>query len=153
MLGKIILTAVVILLAFTLIRQKGLKQGLEDGLLKQDGDGNGSAGSSGDTRKQVADSEMQTEGKKEKSSLQKDLRFGAYLFLVLMTGLGGTLYYYSWQDDHTIITVNLHRDGLQEPVSYEVYKFQLGDRSFTTIEGVNVTVAGSERMEVIGLND
>ena len=151
MLGKIILTAVVILLAFTLIRQKGLKQGLEDGLLKQDG--NGSARSSGNTRKQIADSKAQAESKKERSRLQKDLRFGAYLFLVLMTGLGGTLYYYSWQDDHTIITVNLHRDGLQEPVSYEVYKFQLGDRSFTTIEGVNVTVAGSERMEVIGLND
>ena len=100
----------------------------------------------------MANNKQGVDGEKQ-SSLNRDLRFGAYLFLALMTGLGGALYYYDWQDDHTIITVNLHRDGQQEPVSYEVYKFQLGERSFTTLDGVNVTVAASERMEVLGLND
>ena len=152
MLGKIILTAVVILLAFTLIRQKGLKRGLEQGLLNPKGEGNDSMGSPAGAATQLADN-TQGDGNETQSSLRKDIRFGAYLFLALMTGLGGALYYYDWQDDHTIITVNLHRDGQQEPVSYEVYKFQLGERSFTTLDGVNVTVAASERMEVLGLND
>lgn len=152
MLGKIILTAVVILLAFTLIRQKGLKRGLEQGLLNPKGEGNDSTGSPARAATQLADN-TQGDGNETQSSLRKDIRFGAYLFLALMAGLGGALYYYDWQDDHTIITVNLHRDGQQEPVSYEVYKFQLGERSFTTLDGVNVTVAASERMEVLGLND
>ena len=152
MLGKIILTAAVILLAFVLIRQKGLKQGLEEGLIKHNGEGHDSTNSTTQARAQLANNKQGVDGEKQ-SSLNRDLRFGAYLFLALMTGLGGALYYYDWQDDHTIITVNLHRDGQQEPVSYEVYKFQLGERSFTTLDGVNVTVAASERMEVLGLND
>lgn len=36
-------------------------------------------------------------------------------------------------------------------MSYQVYKYQLQERSFTTIDGTQVTVAGSERMEVLGL--
>ena len=142
MLGKLLVTAVVILLAFILIRQKGLKSGLENGLLSHEG-GRATHGE----KKQGVNKDD------KRSALQKDLRLGAYLFLILMTGLGGALYYYSWQDDHTIITVNLVRDGQQEPVSYEVYKYQLGDRSFTTIDGISVTVAASERMEIVGLND
>ena len=143
MLGKFLLTAVVILLAFTLIRQKGLKKGLEDGLLSDNANVRANA------RLGSADSEK----KSAESSLNKDVRLGAYLFLILMTGLGGALYYTGWQDDHTIITVNLHRDGQQQPVSYEVYKFQLGERSFTTTEGIVVTVAASERMEILGLRN
>lgn len=140
MLGKILVTAVVIVIAFTLIRQKGLRNGLENGLLSQDGS-------------REKSEQNNKEAGSESSDLQKDLRLGAYLFLILMTGLGGALYYSSWRDDHTIITVNLIRDGQLEPVSYEVYKYQLGDRSFTTIDGVTVTVAASERMEIVGLND
>jgi len=68
-------------------------------------------------------------------------------------GIGGALYYTSWQDDRTIITVNLYTDGAEQATSYQVYKYQLGERSFTTLDGVIVTVAANERMEVLGLND
>lgn len=142
MLGKILVTAVVILLAFTLIRQKGLKNGLENGLLSHEG-----------RREKPSSGPNSDVADREQSTLQKDLRLGAYLFLILMVGLGGTLYYSSWQDDHRVITVNLYRDGQQEPVSYQVYKYQVGERSFTTTDGINVTVAASERMEILGLND
>ena len=80
-----------------------------------------------------------------------DYRFAAYLFLALMIGSGAYLYYLRWQDDSSLITVILHRDGDASPVTYQVYKHQLEDRGFTTIDGIRVTVAASERMEVIGL--
>ncbi len=80
-----------------------------------------------------------------------DYRFAAYLFLALMIGSGSYLYYVRWQDDHRLVTVLLHRDGSQSPVSYQVQKSDLEERAFTTIDGVRVTVAASERMEVIGL--
>ncbi|MDP1930824.1 MAG: hypothetical protein Q8L60_05150 [Gammaproteobacteria bacterium] len=80
-----------------------------------------------------------------------DYRFAAYLFLVLMIGSGAYLYYLRWQDDSSLVTVILHRDGSAAPVTYQVYKHQLEARGFTTVDGVRVTVASSERMEVIGL--
>ncbi len=80
-----------------------------------------------------------------------DYRFAAYLFLALMIGSGAYLYYLRWQDDSSLITVILHRDGNASPVTYQVYKHQLEARAFTTVDGVRVTVASSERMEVIGL--
>ncbi len=49
------------------------------------------------------------------------------------------------------MTVILHSDGAASPVTYQVYKNQLEERAFTTIDGIRVTVASSERMEVIGL--
>ncbi len=147
MLGKLLLTAFVIVLAFTLIRQKGIRRGLQEGLLERDADKTAGA-SAEQTSSRIAAQKNASD-----SSFQSDLRLGAYLFLVLMTGLGGALYYYDWQDDRAIITVTLYRSGELEPVSYEVYKYQLGERSFVTTDGVSVTVAASERMEIVGLND
>jgi hypothetical protein len=152
MLGKLLLTAIVIALAFTLARQKGLRKGLEDGLLSGD-----AADKAGKQRNRASRSLQgnndSPDSPAQDSTLHKDLRLGAYLFLALMTGLGGALYYYQWQDDREIITVNLYRAGLEAPVSYEVFKYQLGERSFVTTDGISVTVAASERMEVIGLDN
>ena len=80
-----------------------------------------------------------------------DYRFAAWLFLALMIGTGSYLYYLRWQEDNAVVTVILHRDGSNEPVTYQVLRNQLGNRAFTTIDGVHVTVAASERMEVLGL--
>ena len=80
-----------------------------------------------------------------------DYRFAAWLFLALMLGLGGYLYFLQWQEDNTVVQILLHREGNSAPVTYEVRRKQLEARAFTTVEGVRVTVAASERMEVIGL--
>lgn len=80
-----------------------------------------------------------------------DYRFAAWLFLALMIGSGAYLYYLRWQEEHAVVTVILHRDGSNEPVTYQVLKNELGNRAFTTIDGLRVTVAASERMEVRGL--
>lgn len=80
-----------------------------------------------------------------------DYRFAAYLFLALMFGGGAYLYYLRWQDDTSLVTVILHSDSAASPVTYQVYKNQLEARAFTTVDGIRVTVASSERMEVIGL--
>ena len=133
MLSKIFLTLAVIVGAFFVLRQRRIAEAEQN--------------SSTPTKKAPA-----SQAKKEDESLAADLRIGAYLFLVLMVGLGGALYYFRWQDDHTILTVNLLRENQSEPISYQVYKYQLNDRSFVTIDGTSVTVASSERMEVIGLD-
>lgn len=72
----------------------------------------------------------------------------AVLSAVVTAGAG--LYYLGWRDARQPVTVVLH-GGDGEPVIYEVRKRDLGDRAFTTLDGTRVTVADSERMEVIGL--
>ena len=132
MLSKFFITATVIIIAFLIIRQRHLSP------------------------KTIKAKPLALSSKRKespKSELAAHLRTGAYSFLFLMVGLGAALYYFDWVDDHIILTINLHRDNLSEPVSYEVYKYQLEDRSFITTDGRTVTVASSERMEILGLND
>lgn len=126
MLGKIVLTILIVLLGLVWIRRHREQEQRE--------------------RRQASSPASQTE-----PPPLNDFRFAAYLFLALMLGTGGYLYYARWQDEHTLVTVVLHRDGAQEPVTYQVPKGQLEERAFTTADGIRVTVAASERMEVIGL--
>jgi uncharacterized membrane protein len=89
----------------------------------------------------------------EKTQLNKDLKIGAYLFVAFIAGLGAVLYYFDWQDNHTVLTVNLIRGADAAPVTYLVYKYQLQEKSFVTIDGKTVTVASNERMEIEGLEN
>ncbi|MGH8464603.1 MAG: hypothetical protein ACRER5_10685 [Pseudomonas sp.] len=90
-------------------------------------------------------------GKAAPRTRLNDYRFAAWLFLALIVGSGSYLYYLRWQEDNSVVTVILHRDGSNEPVTYQVLRNQLGNRAFTTVDGIRVTVAASERMEVLGL--
>ncbi len=131
MLSKILITLIVIMIAFFVIRQRHLGTKVN---------------------KKETNAALPTAKKgRYKDELSRDMRAGAYFFLLLMVSLGTTLYYFDWQDDHTIVTVNLHRGEDIGITTYEVYKYQLGERSFLTIDGRNITVASNERMEVIGL--
>ena len=126
MIGRILLTLAVIVIAYVFVRQRRLAEeaGNKPAAAKRD---------------------------KVRDELSQDMRMAAYMFLVLMTGIGAAVYYFRWQDEHTVLTINLHRENQAQPVSYQVYKYQLQERSFTTIDGTQVTVAGSERMEVLGI--
>lgn len=132
MLSKILLTLTVLVTAFFFVRQR------------QIADNKNSQGQATTVKSE--------QEQKERSEFKSDLRFAAYMTGVLMAGLGGILYYFSWQEDHEVLTVTLHRDNQTEPISYQVYRYQLQDRSFVTIDGTTVTVAGSERMEVLGFD-
>jgi hypothetical protein len=134
MLGKILLTLAVMVIAFFFVRQRDIKG--------KSGPAHGTLAPAKSTEKTV---------KPDDHNLSADLRLGAYMFLALVIGLGGALYYFQWQDDHSILTVRLHSDSQAEAVVYQIYKFELKERSFTTLDGILVTVASSERMEVEGL--
>ena len=133
MLSKFLITLIVIVIAFFVVRQRH------------------SSNETGNKPALVITPKLKK--KNPKDELASDMRAGAYVFLVLMISLAATLYYLDWQDDHTILTVNLHRDNQSQPISYEVYKYQLQERSFTTIDGRSIAVASNERMEILGLNE
>lgn len=114
MLGKILLTLAVIITAIFYIRRRDLQQA--------------ESKSSVPKTKQAVDNSKTDKKPVAEDSLSADLRLGAYMFLVLMIGLGAALYYFRWQDDHSILTVTLHSDNQSETTSYQVYKYQLQDR-------------------------
>lgn len=132
MLSKFLLTLTLLITAFFLIRHRILAD-------NEDKD----TQASGRKDKQT---------QKEHAEFSSDLRFAAYMTVVLLVGLAGLLYYFRWQEDHEVLTVTLHRENQTDPITYQVYRFQLQDRSFVTIDGTTVTVAASERMEVLGLD-
>ena len=134
MIGKILLTLAVIAIAYLMVRRDH--------------------GSRRDTTQPAPPKISAGDQKKiPDPTLHDDLRTASYLFLLFMVLVGAALYYFRWQDDHKLITVRLYSADQADPASYEVYKYQLAERSFTTVDGRAITVAGSERMEVIGLND
>ena len=135
MVGKFLITMAVIIGAFFVIRQRHTN------------------GENDSTSRSNKTEKAKTLKSNRKDELSADLRAGAYMFLFLMVGIGATLYYFDWQDDHTLLTVNLHRDDNSAVVSYEVYKYQLESRSFITTDGRSITVASSERIEILGLED
>lgn len=132
MLSKILLTAAVIVTAFFYLRRAETKA------------------NSARTALSPA-SKTEAAAIDEPSTLEGDMRIAAYSFLGLMITLGAVLFYYRWQDEHRILDVSLYGDSHGEPAKYQVYKYQLQERSFITIEGIAVTVAGDERMEIVGL--
>ena len=152
MLGKIIITLLVIVAAIVVIKQrpkdpatagKGARKGAGKTTGKKPTAGTGATGKSAAS---TADQQDATA-----ASSMSEFRLAAYLFLILMFGAAAILYYQRWQDDHTVLTISLFRDGLSAPVTFQVYKYQLDSRSFTTLDGILITVADSERMEVQGL--
>lgn len=72
----------------------------------------------------------------------------ATLSAVVTVGAG--LYYLGWREARQPVTVILH-SGDSDPVIYRVRRHELGEGAFTTLDGTRVTVADSERMEVVGL--
>ena len=87
-----------------------------------------------------------------RNELTAEIRFGAYLFLIMMLTLSAGMGYVSWKNDHETVRVTLYRqnnsDAQDEKIVFHVYRQDLLERSFTTVDGIKVVVASDERMEI-----
>lgn len=146
MLGKIALTLIVIILAAVWLRKRARREKAATSGDRPDTQLRDGSGPWHNARREQAADPTRTA-----NAPGMDLRIGAWVTLAVILGVGATLYYLSWQDARTPVTVVLHRDGAEEPVTYQVRKKDLDERSFVTVEGVQVNVSANERMEIIGL--
>lgn len=75
-------------------------------------------------------------------------RYLAYGFVALVIGVGATVFYMDWQERNAVLTVKVvnSRTGLSS--SYRVKRGEMRGRTFTTLDGVTVTLADEERVEV-----
>lgn len=70
--------------------------------------------------------------------------------VTLAVMLTGTLVmvYLGWRDSHQLLQVKVIDSRSGRVSEYEVYRGRLGERSFETVDGRQVRLAETERMEV-----
>lgn len=120
MITKILLTALIILAALTFIRYKNSQHRAQD---------------------RVRQAELAAD--------RRTAMFIAITLVVLTLLLSGGIYYWHWQDEHRIFTVQVinSHSGVQQ--SYQVYQSEIDGRRFRTIDGRLINLSDSERMEVL----
>ncbi len=119
MITKILLTALVVLAALTFIRHKN-SQRREQELVRQ----------------------------AELAADRRTAMIIAIALVVLTLLVSSTIYYWHWQDEHRIFTVQVINSHTGAEQSYHVYQSDIDGRRFRTIDGRWINLADSERMEV-----
>lgn len=75
-------------------------------------------------------------------------RYIAYGFLALVIGVGVTFYYLDWQERNEVLTVKIINSRTGLTTRYQVSRGEMRGRTFTTLDGVTVTLSEEERVEV-----
>lgn len=69
--------------------------------------------------------------------------------LIVLTVCGATSFFiYDWLDNRQLLTVKVTSPHSGEVVTYQVYKGDMKERSFETLQGQVVRIGNSERIEV-----
>lgn len=72
---------------------------------------------------------------------------GYALVAILLAGIT-TVVYLQWAEAHRVVTVRVIDTGSGQVTEYPVYKKDLGGRRFETVNGREVSLSASDRMEL-----
>ncbi|RMG32660.1 MAG: hypothetical protein D6720_12885 [Gammaproteobacteria bacterium] len=72
--------------------------------------------------------------------------------VVLMLAVASYWLYSSWRDDHDVLSVRVVDAGTGHVAEYRAYRGDIEDREFVTTEGVRVRLAETERLEISTLS-
>jgi hypothetical protein len=88
----------------------------------------------------------------ERQAQQQESRKGAMLvaiaFVSLTLAVSAGLYYAHWQERHRIFTVQIINSHTGDEQTFHVYQGDIDGRRFRTIDGRQINLSDSERMEV-----
>lgn len=85
---------------------------------------------------------------KKDQERQRLLRQGAWSFMILMVIAAGIMIAVELWDRNTVVTVHVINTQSGERISYQAYREDIQNVSFTTVEGRKVFTAGIERIEI-----
>lgn len=72
----------------------------------------------------------------------------AYLLIALLILVSGVVYYFSWSDANQLITLRvINSSGTL--TEYQAYRKDIRGREFSSIDGVTIQLADSDRLEMI----
>ena len=72
----------------------------------------------------------------------------AYTLLGLVIAISALVFVLHWQDQHRVIDIQV-TNSQGEALKYQAYKKTIEGRRFTTIDGVSVDLADSDRIEIL----
>lgn len=148
MLGQILITLIVILVAVIFLRRQRTRQQAADQSRQSDRPTNQHKDPWQNQKRQQTTAPLSADAPE---SMANTMKTALWLALAGILVIGSVITYLNWQDQQRLVTVLLYRDADQGPVIYRVSKRNLGDSSFITDDGIRVTVSANERMEIIGL--
>ena len=72
----------------------------------------------------------------------------AYLLIALLILVSGVVYYFSWSDANTLVKLRVisASGALSE---YQAYRKDIKGRAFTSIDGLQIQLADSDRLEML----
>ena len=76
----------------------------------------------------------------------------AYTLLGLVIAISALVFVLHWQDQHQVIDIQV-TNSQGNALKYQAYKKAIEGRRFTTIDGVSVDLADSDRIEILGNDD
>ena len=76
----------------------------------------------------------------------------AYTLLALVIAISALVFVLHWQDQHRVIDIQV-TNSQGEVLKYQAYKKTIEGRRFTTIDGVSVDLADSDRIEILETPD
>ena len=76
----------------------------------------------------------------------------AYTLLGLVIAISALVFVLHWQDQHQVIDIQV-TNSQGNALKYQAYKKAIEGRRFTTIDGVSVDLADSDRIEILGNED
>lgn len=75
-------------------------------------------------------------------------RLGVYLFVAAMVLVSGVLIYQRWQHGDRVVTVRVVDTQSGRSVTYQARRKDVEERHFVTLDGREVSVAETERIEL-----
>jgi|TARA_B100000315_G_scaffold240991_1_gene261364 glucose dehydrogenase len=76
----------------------------------------------------------------------------AYTLLGLVIAISALVFVLHWQNQHRVIDIQV-TNSQGQALKYQAYKKAIEGRRFTTIDGVSVDLADSDRIEILENND
>ena len=76
----------------------------------------------------------------------------AYTLLGLVIAISALVFLLHWQDQHQVIDIQV-TNSQGNTLKYQAYKKSVEGRRFTTIDGVSVDLADSDRIEILKNKD
>ncbi len=75
-------------------------------------------------------------------------KWAGYLLVVVMILGSGLFLYAEWQDRYRVVTVSVVNTQTGERIDYQAHRMDVEGRRFVTLDGLEVNVADTERIEL-----
>ncbi len=75
-------------------------------------------------------------------------KWAGYVLVVVMILGSGLFLYTEWQDRYRIVTVRVVNTDTGAGIDYKAHRMDVEERSFITLDGLEVSVADNERIEL-----